>query len=110
LFPELDADTQKTVDELRGKKIEAEAQRRGYHEMLKKLVPPPKDPRQLEFNLEPSVEMLFSLPSSDRKDEASKQKVARVEEFGTDGGLRSTYDTTKRFKFYTLRWYKIRVL
>lgn len=96
VFPELDAETQKTVDELRGKKVEAEAQRRGYHEKLKKLVPPPKDPRQLEFNLGPPEEMLFSLPSSDRKDEASKQKVERMEEFGTDEGLRSTYDTTKR--------------
>ena len=96
VFPELDSETQKAVDELLKKKAEVEAQRKSYQEQLKKLVPRPKNPLQMEFNLEPASEMMFSFPSSDRSEKESKKKVERMAEFGTDQGLRSTYDYTKR--------------
>jgi hypothetical protein len=96
LLPGIDEVTQKTIDELREKKAEAERQRRTYHDQLKKLVHPPKDPRQLEFDFGPPEEALFSWPTSDRANVASKQKVERMKEFGIDKGLRSTYDSTKR--------------
>jgi len=96
VFPELDPKTQDLVNELRMKKAEVEQQRRHYQGQLDKLVPLPKVPEQLEFNLGSPNEMLFSFPSSDRKGQDSGQKVDRMMEFKKEQGLHSTFDSTKR--------------
>lgn len=96
VFPELRAETQKVVDELKEKKFLAESQKRSYQEQLAKLIPQSKIARQLEFDLKAPSEMMFSYPSTDRGDSAQQEEVARMEEFGKEKGLRSTFDTTKR--------------
>lgn len=96
VLPELSPEAQKAVEELSAKKKEAEVQRRLYHDELKKLLPPLRNPAQIELDLEAPEEMLFSWPASDRNDKEAQQKVERMKEFAKTEGLRATFDTTKR--------------
>jgi hypothetical protein len=93
---ELDEATQNTINELQQKKDELDLQSRIYKKQIDKLIPPVADHRQLEFDFGPPSEMLFSMPISTREAKDLTPKVERMNEFGTDKGLRVTYDTTKR--------------
>jgi hypothetical protein len=67
-----------------------------YGRELRSMLPPAKNPHQLEFALQNPLEMVFSSPSSERTDNSERRKVDRVEDFENPKGLHASYDETKR--------------
>ena len=85
---------QQVIAALEAKRAQAHKEKLDYDKQIRALKPRPNIPRQLEFTL--SSEMIFSEPASLREDEIRKDKVSRMEEFGHEEGLHSSYDYTKR--------------
>lgn len=81
---------------IKAKRQSVLAEATAYAKELKSLIPPEKCPEQLEFTLADPFEMVFSSKGSDRKNEAERQRVARMQEFSKEQGLHSTFDQTKR--------------
>lgn len=84
------------LEELKSKRSEAWSQKLNYDQEIKKLLKPVNSPDQIEFNLDPPGEMLFSYPISNREDEFKKLRVDRMDEFEKEKGLISNYDNPKR--------------
>lgn len=81
---------------IRKKRDRAKSEVAQYGKRLRQLLPPPKSPEQMEFHLADAFEMVFSSPTGDREGTANKQRVERMQEFGKEDGLHSTFDKTKR--------------
>jgi hypothetical protein len=91
---QLTAEEQEKISELKKKRDELAKEKAAYDQKLRRLIPKPKVPEQME--LAPAEEMMFSTPSTERDTEASKEKVNRMEQFDREQGLHSTYDKVKR--------------
>ncbi len=73
-----------------------------YSRELKQLRLCPKKPEQLEFELADAYEMVFSQAPSGRRSEELKKSVERMKNLGTEKGLHSTFDSTKRIDLQIL--------
>ena len=93
-FSGLSEEQLEAIEELRRKRNELLKEKSGYDKQLKKLMPKKKCAEQLEFTF--ADELVFSTALSSRNSETSKAKVERVEEFGKERGLHSTFDSVKR--------------
>jgi hypothetical protein len=73
-----------------------------YSRELKQLRLRPKNAEQLEFELADAYEMVFSQAPSGRQSEELKKSVERMKNLGTEKGLHSTFDSTKRIDLQIL--------
>ncbi len=98
LNPPEDPVLREQYEKLKKKRNEAAAQHAEYDRELKALRGPKtkKDNPQMELDLAPANEMLFSFPVSLRQKELEKERVNRMQEFGKIKGLHSSSDKTKR--------------
>lgn len=104
---ELDLDKMSTEDREQYEKIKAKRaivlkEAESYARELKRLRPRPKSSEQLEFALADAYEMVFSQSSSERKSEELKERVERMKNLGTEKGLHSSFDKTKRMDLQIL--------
>lgn len=96
-LPKMTLEVQAEIDSIQKKQEELKKQQHEYSNKLKVLIPPHKNPKQLELNLADSCEMLFSSSTYDAFEVGSKMPINRMEEFDKTQGLRSTADYTKRY-------------
>ncbi len=96
-MPEITPETQAEIESIQKKQIELVDQQREYTQKLKVLIPPYKNPKQLELILADACEMLFSSSTYDANQWDSKMPINRMEEFDKIHGLRSTIDHTIRY-------------
>lgn len=89
-------------EKIKAKREKALKEAAEYKRELKQLRPRPKNVEQLEFELADAYEMVFSQPLSERKPEELKKRVERMKNLGTEKGLHSTFDTTKRMDLQIL--------
>lgn len=93
----LSEEDKKKIEVLKKEREKVIQQKKEYEKELKKLIPPAKNPAQLEFVLERPSEMLFSCPVSYRNKLEKELEVRRMDEFGKEKGLIVNYDYPTRF-------------
>lgn len=96
-LPVITTETQAEIESIQKKQIDLEDQQREYARQLKTLIPPYKNPKQLELNLADAHEMLFSSSTYEANQWGSKMPINRMKEFDKTHGLRSTIDHTIRY-------------